>query len=140
MSTTRTDLQKVTPDAIVAGSRAAEAFVRPSPVYTAGTIAESGFTLSSATFDLKLVAGKSTEETAPTEIFVPPFHFPRDDTTVTVSGGKWEYDVERSVLRWWHAEGEQWIKIIGTKRMSADYDDEGYAETCQRNYRACVVM
>ncbi|KAG0634791.1 glycoside hydrolase superfamily [Tuber brumale] len=140
MSTTRTDLQKVTPDAIAAGSRAAEAFVRPSPVYTAGTIVESGFTLSSATFDLKLVAGKSTEETTPTEMFVPPFHFPKDGTAVTVSGGKWEYDIERSVLRWWHAEGEQWIKITGVGRMSADYDDEGYAETCKRNYRACIVM
>ena len=139
MSTSRTDLQKFTPDAIVAGSRASEAFVRPSPVYTAGTIIESGFNLSAATFDLKLMADEYTEETAPTEMFIPPFHFPKDDITVTVSGGKWEYEVGRSVIRWWHAPGEQWIKIKGIGHLSADYDDEGYAEMCKRNYKACVV-
>jgi len=139
MSTSRTDLQKFAPDAIVGGSRASEAFVRPSAVYTVGTIIESGFNLSAATFDLKLVADECTE-TLPTEMFVPPFHFPKDDITVTVSGGKWEYDVGRSVVRWWHASGEQWIKIKGVGRMSADYDDEGYAEMCRRNYATCVVM
>ncbi|KAL7276277.1 hypothetical protein RUND412_000743 [Rhizina undulata] len=125
----------------VAGTRASEAFVRPSPVHTAGVIIDSGFLLASSTFHLKLSAPKATDEAAPTEIFMPPFHFPKDDIQVEVSGGKWEYDDEGNVLRWWHMEGEQWIKVNGVKKMGAAYDDESYMEMCSRNYKQqCAII
>ncbi|KAI5842444.1 glycoside hydrolase superfamily [Morchella snyderi] len=140
MSTDPEDMQKVAPDAIVAGSRAAEAFVRPSPVYTCGTVIEAGFNLAKATFEMKISAGKATEEEAPTEIFVPPFHFPKRDVRVEVTGGKWEYEDERSVLRWWHAEGEQTIKIVGVGKMGLEYEDEGYLGMVRGGYNSCAIM
>ena len=125
----------------VQATRAAEAFVRPAPVHTAGTVLEYGFDLSNVTFTLKLMADKATDPETPTEMFMPPFHFPEEETEVKVSGGKWEYDAERSVLRWWHNEGEQDIKVVGIGRRKIwGGDDEGYVETMTRNYGNCLIM
>jgi hypothetical protein len=124
----------------VQATRAAEAFVRPSPVYTHGVIIESGFDLSKVAFTIKLAADTATDETAPTEMFIPPFHFPKEDTNVEVSGGKWEYDDERSVLRWWHMEGEQQIKVQGVGRRKIWGEDDGYLEMFTRNYGNCSIM
>jgi len=139
MSTDRTTLQDD-----VQATRAAEAFVRPSPVYTNGTIIESGFDLNKVTFALKLAAGKATDEAWPTEMFMPPFHFPKDETEVVVTGGKWEYDSERSVLRWWHMEGEQAIRVKGVGRRKIwGGEEEGYFEMFARNYGTigqCSIM
>jgi hypothetical protein len=138
MSTDRSALQDD-----VQATRAAEAFVRPSPVYTNGIIIESGFDLAKVTFRLKLAADKATDEAWPTEMFMPPFHFPKAETEVEVSGGKWEYDDERNVLRWWHMEGEQEIKVKGVGRRKIWGEDEGYLEMFARNYGnlgQCVLM
>ena len=124
----------------VQATRAAEAFVRPSPVYTHGVIIESGFDLSNVTFTVKLAADTATDETVPTEMFIPPYHFPKEDTSVEVSGGKWEYDDERSVLRWWHMEGEQQIKVQGVGRRKIWSEDDGYLEMFARNYGNCSIM
>ncbi|KAI5806213.1 glycoside hydrolase superfamily [Geopyxis carbonaria] len=138
MSTDRGDTDDVDE---IQPTRAAEAFVRPSPVYTAGTIIASGFDLAKTTFTLKLAAQRATDEAAPTELFVPPFHFPKDDTQVEVSGGKWEYDADRSVLRWWHNEGEQEIVVRGVGRRKIwGGEEEGYFEMFARNYGQCSVM
>jgi len=124
-------------------TRAYEAFVRPSAVYTKGIIIESGFDLANVTFKLKLAADKVTDEAWPTEMFMPPFHFPKAETEIKVSGGKWEYDDERSVLRWWHMDGEQEIKVKGVGRRKIWGENEGYLEMVARNYGTwgqCLIM
>lgn len=85
------------------GYRAAEAVVRPSPVYVAGDLGEYGFDLRRCEFSLKVVGWEPAAATGasddngvsglnkqPTTVFLPEFHFPRDRCEVTVSSGKWE--------------------------------------------------
>ena len=130
------------------GFRAAEAYIRPSPVSTHGTITEYGFDLRNCTFTFSLLAPSTTPEDAPTELYLPEFHFPSPHTVVAVSGGKWTVDGGETVpgstqrLRWWHAEGEQDIKITGLKRKVGEIidtqEDEGYLEQCQQS--SCTVM
>jgi Glycoside hydrolase family 5 C-terminal domain len=131
------------------GFRAAEAFIRPSPIATAGTLTAHTFDLRNIVFTLSLTAPTPTLETAPTEIFLPDFHFPRSETGVEVSGGKWTISsedwkgVDVQVLRWWHGEGEQDIRVIGVKRKATyttvgGEDDEGYLDQCQQS--TCSMM
>jgi hypothetical protein len=120
----------------VAGSRAAEAFIRPSPVFTHGTVLSAGFTLSSATFDMKLEAPSPTPDHAPTVIYVPTFHFPLDAMSVEISGGKWDFDSEKQYLKWYHGDGEQTIKITGIKVLGG-VDDQTYVDSC---VTSCSVM
>ncbi|RPB23048.1 glycoside hydrolase [Terfezia boudieri ATCC MYA-4762] len=115
------------PSITVAGNRAAEAFIRPAPIYTAGTLVKYGFDLARVTFELKLEAGQSTQESSPTEIFVPPLHFPKDQMSVTTSGGKWEYNEQTRILKWWHNEAEQSIKIVGVKPLSVEVENDNLA-------------
>ncbi|KAK2745220.1 hypothetical protein FQN55_006346 [Onygenales sp. PD_40] len=130
------------------GFRAGEAFVRPSPIVTHGSVKEYGFDLKNCTFTLSVSAETPTAEDAPTVIYLPEYHYPKMHTDVKVSGGKWVVDSEKvgsevlQTLRWWHGEGEQNIKILGAKRKSTvvvdTSEDEGYLEQCQRN--SCNVM
>ncbi|KAH0543322.1 endo-1,4-beta-glucanase [Glutinoglossum americanum] len=130
------------------GFRAAEAFVRPSPIETAGTIIKHGFDLRNCIFTLSLTAPTPTQEATPTEIFLPDFHFPRGETAVDVSGGKWTISsgdvgggVDMQKLRWWHGEGEQDIKITGVKRraaMAVGGEEDGYLDQCQQS--TCALM
>jgi hypothetical protein len=87
--------------------------------------------------------------TAPTEIYLPDFHFPESNLVVTVSGGKWDIDnqdiqgVKLQHLRWWHGEGEQDIKIEGLKRKPGEIanpagEDVSYLEQCQKGQ--CLMM
>ncbi|KAF2122034.1 glycosyl hydrolase-like protein [Lophiotrema nucula] len=132
----------------VRGLRAAEAFVRPTPVATHGDISSYGFDLRYATFKLALSAPSSTKEEAPTTIFLPEFHFPSGQTNVEVSGGKWTISTEESdgtyqqILRWWHAEGDQSMTVKGVVHKQGTAlgteEDEGYLAQCQKN--ACTVM
>lgn len=68
---------------------------------------------------------------------------------IAVSGGKWEVSqqdiqgIKLQRLRWWHAEGEQDIKVEGVKRKpgtfaEASEDDVTYFEQCQRGQ--CLMM
>ncbi|KAJ5624146.1 hypothetical protein N7510_000455 [Penicillium lagena] len=131
------------------GYRAAEAFLRPSPVYVSGRMVNHVFDLKNCTFTLSLNAKVPTTPEAPTEIFLPDFHFPEPNTVVKVSGGKWEIDIQeiRTVkiqrLRWWHAEGDQSLKVEGVKRKPGGLEhpsgeDISYLEQCQRGQ--CVMM
>lgn len=133
-------------DGDVRGLRAAEAFVRPTPVTVHGDITSFGFDLKNATFKLSLSAPSSTAQEAPTVIYLPEFHFPT--STVEVSGGNWSIMSEENngsvqqMLRWWHAEGDQTMTVKGVVRkqggpLSTD-EDEGYLQQCQK--QACVVM
>ncbi|KAJ5197954.1 glycosyl hydrolase [Penicillium cinerascens] len=131
------------------GYRAAEAYIRPSPIYVSGSLRSHVFDLRNCTFTMKLTAKTATSTDAPTEIYLPDFHFPETNTVVAVSGGKWELDYQeiQSIkvqrLRWWHAEGEQDIKIEGIKRHPGEFanpsgDDVTYLEQCQQGQ--CMIM
>lgn len=120
------------------GLRAAEAFIRPSPVRVAGDVVSWGFNLLHNTFELKLEANASTSELAPTEVFIPSFHFPKNEMQVQVSGGRWTYDDDTQYIRWWHLEGEQTMKVVGPKKTGKLSEDEGYLDMI-RNYN-CSVM
>lgn len=145
------------------GYRAAEAFIRPSPIFTSGNLTSYGFDLRRVTFTCALECDSPTTEEGPTEIFLPAFHFPRDHTEVQVSGGKWTLsfegvddgvnDVEKDAmiqkLRWWHGEGSQHITVKGVARppgstssspsaLSGADEENGYYEQCQS--AKCVVM
>ena len=133
-------------DGDVRGLRAAEAFIRPTPVTTHGDLISYGFDLKNATFTLSLSAGSSTPDDYPTVIYLPEFHFPTT-STVEVSGGKWTISPEENngavqqILRWWHAEGDQTITVKGVVRKQGSVlsgeEDEGYLQQYQRN---CAVM
>ncbi|KAK5105342.1 hypothetical protein LTS08_001619 [Lithohypha guttulata] len=139
------------PDLGVPGLRAAEAFLRPSPIATHGDVVKYGFDLKSATFMLSLSAPSKTPDDAPTEIFLPDFHFPSGKTSVEVSGGKWiieTLDVDgegMQWMKWWHAEGEQTMKVTGVIRKSGQTtgvadEDYGYFEVMKRISESCTVM
>lgn len=144
---------KTPPELAVPGLRAAEAYLRPSPIATHGDVVKYGFDLKTATFTFSLTAPSKTPDDAPTEIFLPHFHFPNGQTVVEVSGGKWIIET-RDVdgegmqwMRWWHAEGEQSMKITGVVRknngttVGSERDDEyGYFEVMRRVTENCSVM
>lgn len=129
------------------GFRAAEAYIRPSPIYTNGDVLKYDFDLKNCTFTLFLNADRPTTQEAPTEIYLPEFHFPASEAVVSVTGGKWsiEFHEETSssiqVLKWWHGEGDQDIKVQGVVRkaggIAVGYEDDSYLEQCQKN---CTVM
>lgn len=136
------------------GYRAAEAFVRPAPVFVAGTITEYGFDLRSCTFNLK-VDGKGARNEAPTVVYLPEFHYPSDAADVEVSSGKWEIKMDEDgplvqKLLWWHGEGEQSLRVKGLVRkhnaFEGSAEDEGYLEQCRETYSVnnvannCSVM
>lgn len=130
------------------GFRAAESYVRPTPIATHGDVLSFGFDLRSCTFTLSLNAPSSTEDNTPTEIFLPEFHFPATDTTVEVTGGKWSISIDsadgglQQRLRWWHAAGEQKLTAKGVRRRQGmalgKEEDDGYLEQCRQ--KACAVM
>ena len=125
------------------GHRAGEAYVRPSPVLVHGDVVSYGFDLRNCTFKLDLTAPTSTSEDAPTEVFLPQWHFPVGATTVETSGGKWAIQTVDGLqtLRWWHAEGEQTLSIKGMQRKGLSTlanDDASYFE--QYKQQICVAM
>jgi hypothetical protein len=136
------------------GYRAAEAFVRPTPTVVAGKVLQYGFDLRQCQFTLKLSAPAAAGESTPTVIFLPEYHFPQDQCTVEVTSGKWEISTDDDEgallqrLRWWHAAGEQNIKINGLVRQhnitDSSLEDAGYLEQCQAgygfNFGSCRLM
>jgi hypothetical protein len=108
------------------GYRAAEAYLRPTPIYTNGRLNSYTFDLKKCTFTMRLIANQTAPH-APSEIYLPDFHFPMDNTSVTVSGGKWEicqlefHTVKVQYLRWWHREGKAEIKIRRMKCTRGEY-------------------
>lgn len=131
------------------GYRAAQAFLRPSPIYVNGSLNSHVFDLRNCTFTMTITAKMATPSEAPTEIYLPEFHFPESATVIAVSGGRWKFDyqdiktIKLPLLQWWHGEGEQSIKIEGIKRKAGELaspssDDVTYLEQCQRG--DCLVM
>ncbi|KAK7528138.1 glycoside hydrolase superfamily [Phyllosticta citriasiana] len=133
------------------GYRAAEAYLRPAPVVVYGILQDYVFDLRNCTFSLSLKAPNSTPADLPTVIFLPDWHFPPGSTQIEASGGKWTISVDEEeggliqTLKWWHADGEQKIKVQGVKRpqgkAQGNGEDEGYLEQCQQTAgRNCIVM
>jgi hypothetical protein len=136
------------------GFRAAEAYVRPHPVYTHGNVQSYGFDLKNCTFTLSLTSPSATPADHPTEVFLPDFHFPQSQhqTSVEVSGGKWQIEMveevegaRQQVFRWWHGEGDQKVMITGVKRKGGAVGErtekeEGYLEAYWAMGRNCAVM
>ncbi|KAJ5206640.1 Glycoside hydrolase superfamily [Penicillium cf. griseofulvum] len=108
------------------GYRAAEAYIRPTPIYTNGRLKSYAFDLKKCTFTMRLIANQTAPHT-PSEIYLPEFHFPMGETSVMVSGGRWEIcqlefrTIKVQYLRWWHGEGKAEIKIWRTKRTRGEY-------------------
>ena len=107
-----------------------EAFVRPSPIATAGTPISYTFDLANCSFHLKFQPIHKAEE-KPTEIYIPDYFFRGGaEPEIAVSSGKWLMLRQVQVLRWWH-EGseEQSLKISSGYRhigMAESVDDTGY--------------
>jgi hypothetical protein len=139
-----------------AGYRAAEAFIRPYPIATHGAVSSNMFDLKNSVYTFALNSPSSTPQDFPTEIFLPNFHFPTQQTQVEVSGGKWTIGLretdgvdgaEQQVLRWWHGEGEQKISVRGVKRPrgagttgSESDDNDGYLKQYLEMGKQCTVM
>ena len=146
------------------GFRAAEAYTRPVPHRTHGTLSSYSFDLKTCTFSLTLTSTSPTPQEYPTEIFLPAFHFPQlqGKTSVEVSGGKWQIEVDevrkgegggnggegegQQVLRWWHPAGEQKVEVNGVRRKGGavlgreEEEEEGYLEAYWAMGRNCTVM
>jgi hypothetical protein len=130
------------------GFRAAEAYVRPSPIATVGKILEYGFDLRNCVFNFKLEALEAASDDRPTEIFLPEFHFPKDRCEIEVTGGKWSIATDDEdggmvqKLRWWHKEGQHSLKVTGVMRRQnmalGKEEEEGYMDQCQQS--KCTVM
>ncbi|ORY58779.1 putative glycosyl hydrolase [Pseudomassariella vexata] len=136
------------------GYRAAEAFVRPAPIAVNGMTTKYGFDLKTCEFTLEIIGAPSPSDDLPTTVFLPEYHFPKEQCTVEVSGGKWELstdDDERAwiqKIRWWHGDGKQTLKVTGQVRphntLAGSADEAGYLEQCQSGYGLdvgkCAVM
>jgi hypothetical protein len=135
------------------GFRAAEAYVRPSPVVVAGDLKSYGFDLRNCTFNLAVAAPETgAGQDSPTVVYLPEYHFPRDGCEVLVSSGKWELrqdDSEGGVpvqkLFWWHLGGKQTLRVTGPPRQynvpAGSAEELGYLEQCWRTGGgSCVVM
>ncbi|KAI1959373.1 endo-1,4-beta-glucanase [Ophidiomyces ophidiicola] len=130
------------------GYRAAEAYIRPSPVAIHGDLTQYGFDLRTCLFTMDVTSMTATPRHSPTIIYLPEFHYPSMHINVTLSSGQWDIDKEETgsgfvqYLRWWHAEGEQKIEIQGAKRKPGEnlefLEDEEYLKQCRR--AACVLM
>lgn len=109
----------------------------------------SGFDLRNCIFTLALECKDAATEDAPTEVFLPEYHFPRDNVSVEVSSGKWAISIDEAdggviqKLRWWHDQGKQSLKVQGVKKRqgtSLDQGEEapGYLEQCRQS--GCSLM
>ena len=130
------------------GFRAAEAYVRPSPVVTTGSIINSSFDLRTCAFQLDIECKHAADERFPSEVFLPEFHFPKDEIQIEVSSGSWTISTEEAgdcfwqKLKWIHGTGQQSLNVKGIQqpqRISlGKEEEEGYFEQCKRS--ACVTM
>ncbi|GAB7356131.1 hypothetical protein MBLNU459_g6729t1 [Dothideomycetes sp. NU459] len=134
------------------GMRAAEAYVRPTPIATHGKMKSHGFDLRNCVFTLSLTTTSPAPEDVPTEIFLPAYHFPQGKTEIEVTaGGKWSIYVDESdgglqqKLKWWHGEGEQILTAKGAKRrpgtaLGKEEEEDGYFAQYIQMGKNCTMM
>ena len=90
------------------GSRAFEAFVRPSPVVVAGIPKAYGFDMKTCSFSLTMLPFEvAPAENSPTEIFLPEYFFQDCEPEISVSSGRWIMYRPGQILRWWHSGKEE---------------------------------
>lgn len=103
---------------------------------------------------MKVSAAQAAADDTPTVIFLPEYHFPKQECEAAVSAGRWEINFDNSqgtllqLLKWWHPEGEQTLTIKGLVRKynvaEANPEDAGYLEQCQAGYGLnagnCCIM
>lgn len=113
-----------------------------------------GFDLKNCEFHLEINGVEAPNEEQPTTIFLPEYHFPRDQCTVEVSGGEWEISTDDDEqawvqkIRWRHGNGKQTIRAKGLVRahnsLAGTSEETGYLEQCQQGYGVdvgkCAVM
>ncbi|KAG7127260.1 Ergosteryl-beta-glucosidase like protein [Verticillium longisporum] len=137
------------------GFRAAEAYVRPTAVVVGGKVLEAGFDLRNAEYKLRIRSDFPPSDDAPTIVFVPEHHFPKDNCQVTVSSGKWELSEDADAeepsapqlqrLKWWHGDGEQTLRLNGLVRRhnvpnEGTDEEQGYLDQCRQQYGTCSLM
>lgn len=128
--------------------RAAEAYVRPYPIATHGDLVSYGFDLKSCTFEMTATAAENAREDAPTEVFLPDYHFPQEATEVTISSGRYNVGQQEvigvavQVLRWWPERGEQKLRVKGSTQragMQMGGDEDGtWLDRCRES--VCSLM
>ncbi len=102
--------QQTNPMDINSGGRALSAFIRPYPIAAAGEPISLSFRMRKARFEFHFQGDPTVD--APTEIYVPQFHYGRG-IWIEVSDGKYEYRPEEQRMRYWpeNPAGEHWIKF-----------------------------
>ena len=102
--------QQTNPMDINSGARAPAAFIRPYPLATAGEPLSLSFHMRSKHFKFHFQG--DPEVTAPTEIFVPEYHYGKG-ISITVSDGTYDYQPEIQRLYYWPEDpaGEHWVRI-----------------------------
>jgi len=127
--------------------RAAQAYIRPTPVGTHGNLTSYGFDLRRNEFKMAVSAQTPAAERAPTEVFLPTYHFERGHFDVKVSGGRWDLDVDdyqgtvTQRLRWWNPAGEHTMSVKASSRREGlslgKAEEEGMVDRCME---ACRIM
>ncbi|KPL82439.1 hypothetical protein SE15_09785 [Thermanaerothrix daxensis] len=105
--------QQTRPEDVYSGGRALEAILRPYPMKTTGEPLSLKFDYRTGQFDYVFRHIPGLE--APTEIFIPNFHYPHG-FDVRVSDGTHETDPTRQVLRYYPAPSHPIHKIHITRR------------------------
>jgi hypothetical protein len=105
-----------------------EAFVRPSPIVTAGEPTLYTFDLANCSFELKFQPFSQSDE-HPTEVFIPDYFFRHGaEPEVSITSGQWTMVRNAQVLRWWHEGSTE-----QTLRISSGYRHTGMEESVQDN-------
>lgn len=127
--------------------RAAQAYIRPTPISTHGDLQSSTFDLRGNEFKMTVRAKVPAAEDAPTEIFLPTYHFERGHFEVNASGGKTDLSVDDyngaviQRLRWWNQPGEHTLSVKASSRRAGmslgKAEQEGVVDQCLDK---CAVM
>lgn len=123
-----------------------EAFVRPSPIVTAGIPTSYFFDLGNCSFEMRFKPTHVTDE-KPTEIFIPDYFFRGGaEPVISASSGRWMMVRQVQVLRWWH-EGleEQVLKISSGYRHTGtletlDDSEDYFGLWVAKLYSKCSIM
>lgn len=98
------------------GTRAVDATIRPYAIKVNGITTKCEFDLKNHTFTLTVLnlndIKHNNENPAPTEIFLPNYHFPAALLMVDSTGGKWKYNSDTEMLLWWNKKGSQTLKVF----------------------------
>lgn len=104
------------PDDINSGGRGLDAIVRPYAMRTAGEPLRMSFERETRTFEYEFRHDPAV--TAPTEMFVPSYQYPRG-AVVTVSDGTFSFDHETQILTYQHTSDQPTHTVRVVPRPSA---------------------